>query len=249
MDENHFIGGNMLLSKNHSGTWDELLLGKTSELQEIEKSLGENFTPSIENILRFLNSDLCKIKVCIVGQDPYYSLDNNKLVANGRSFQPNNLEKWSQPYRQVSLKNIIRLVHKTYKGIDKYEDILSYKNIVNEISNGSFGIKQPKEWFDSLETQGVLFLNRYLTTDIGQPNAHRNIWDGFMKDVFKFIDEKRPDLIWFLWGNEAQQSLELIDNGVIYKSRHPMMCSKKYEDDFLKSECFKDTMNVIDWLG
>ena len=28
-----------------------------------------------------------------------------------------------------------------------------------------------------------------------------------------------------------------------------MMCSEKYEDDFLKSDCFKDTMNIINWLG
>lgn len=133
--------------------------------------------------------------------------------------------------------------------IEGYEDIASYKNIVSEIAEGRFPIKQPREWFDSLEKQGVLFLNRYLTTEIGKPNAHRSIWDEFMKDVFRFIDKKRPDLVWFLWGSEAQQSLELIKNGLIYKCRHPMMCSDKYEDDFLKSECFKDTKNIINWLG
>ncbi len=239
----------MLLSKNYSDTWDELISGKSSELYEIEKSLGKNYTPSIEKIMRFLNNDLNNIKVCIVGQDPYYSIDNNELVACGRAFQPSNLVNWSQPFRQVSLKNIIRLLYKSYMNIEGYEDIASYKNIVSEIAEGKFPIKQPREWFDSLEKQGVLFLNRYLTTEIGKPNAHRSIWDEFMKDVFRFIDEKRPDLVWFLWGSEAQQSLELIKNGLIYKCRHPMMCSDKYEDDFLKSECFKDTKNIINWLG
>lgn len=239
----------MLIGKKYSRTWHELIAKEANELEKIEKLLGQNYTPSNENILRFLNNDLYNIKVCIVGQDPYYSVENNNLVACGRAFQPDNLISWNQTYRQVSLKNIIRLVHKTYRNIDEYEDILSYKSVAKEIDEGKFAIKKPKEWFDSLEKQGVLFLNRYLTTEIGQPNAHRNIWDNFMKNVFGFMDEKRPDLIWFLWGNEAQRITEFIKHGKIYKNRHPMMCSKKYEDDFLKSECIKNTMNIINWLG
>ncbi len=240
----------MLLNENRSVTWNELMDDETFALLEsIQEKLGNNYTPELKNVLRFMNNDLNKIKICILGQDPYFSLVDDECVAIGRAFQPNNLVDWSQPYRQVSLKNMVRLIHKSVTGIDAYEKIKKYKDIVGEIQTSMFMIKPPREWFDSMEEQGVLFLNRYLTTEIGTANAHRNIWDHFMAKVIQYIDQKKPDLIWFLWGNEAIQCEDLLKHGQIYKSRHPMMCSSKYEDDFLKAVCFKETMHLVNWLG
>ena len=240
----------MLLNNTRSITWEGFLdSDHIQALGCIENELGDNYTPAKENILRFMNIDLQNIKICILGQDPYFSEVNGNLVANGRAFQPNDLLRWDQSFKQVSLKNIIRLIHKTYNSIEIYEDIKKYKEIVVEINNGTFPLKQPREWFDSLETQGVLFLNRYLTTEIGTANAHRKIWDRFMVDVIRYIDQERPDMIWFLLGNEAIQCCNILKDGIIYKSRHPMMCSKIYEDDFLKADCFKKTMNQVNWLG
>lgn len=240
----------MLLNEQRSSTWDELLdIDAIHALERIEIEIGNNYTPELKNVLRFMNNDLNKIKICIVGQDPYFSLDGGNLVAIGRAFQPNNLVDWTQKYKQVSLKNMVRLIHKTYSGIVEYEEIKKYKEIVLEIQQSKFKIKPPKEWFESMEEQGVLFLNRYLTTEIGVANAHRKIWDDFMGKVLKYIDRKRPDMIWFLWGTEAAQCSGLLNNGLHYKSRHPMMCSIQYEDDFLKAECFKKTMDLVNWLG
>ncbi|MBC7958279.1 MAG: uracil-DNA glycosylase [Vallitaleaceae bacterium] len=240
----------MLLNERRSSTWNDLLdKTMTQALERIELEIGNNHTPEPKNVLRFMNNDLSKMKICIVGQDPYFSLDGENLVSIGRAFQPNNLVDWSQTYKQVSLKNMIRLIHKTYTGIEAYEEIKKYKEIVSEIQGGKFNIKPPKEWFDSMEEQGVLFLNRYLTTEIGVANAHRDIWDDFMAKVIQYIDQKRPDMIWFLWGTEAAGCAQLLSNGVRYLNRHPMMCSNKYDDDFLKAECFKRTMGIVNWLG
>lgn len=240
----------MLLNEQRSSTWNDLLKEDSiRDLDRIEMEIGTNFTPAPQNVLRFMNNDLHKIKVCLVGQDPYFSLDGGERVSIGRAFQPNNLVDWAQAYRQVSLKNIIRLIHKSYSGITEYKEIKKYKEIVAEIEQNKFMIKPPREWFDSMEEQGVLFLNRYLTTELGTANAHRKIWDHFMTEVIQYIDQKRPDMIWFLWGTEATQCEELLTKGVLYKSRHPMMCSEKYEDDFLKAECFRKTMGIVNWLG
>ncbi len=237
-DQSNFVNWKMFLSEENK-----------KELLAIEEKIGDQFTPARKNVLRFLSSDLSKIKVCIVGQDPYPSLDNGVRVANGRSFQPDNLKDWSQIYRQISLKNIIRLIHKTYNHIEAYGQIKKYKDIVTDINLGHFKIKPPKEWFDSLEQQGVLFLNRYLTTEIGRPKAHRKIWDAWTSKLFRYIDEQTPGLTWLLWGQEAQECIEFIGSGTIFKSRHPMMCSNKYDDDFLKADYFEKTMNIINWLG
>ena len=66
--------------------------------------------------------DINNIKVVILGQDPY----KPEGIATGRAFQPSNLVFWSQKYRQVSLKNMLRLIHKNYFGIEEYSEIVPY---------------------------------------------------------------------------------------------------------------------------
>lgn len=236
----------MLIPDNHHPSWDSFLTPDLlEELNKIEAAIGDDFTPNREKVLRFMNLDLQSRKVVILGQDPY----KPENVANGRSFQPDNLEQWTAPFRQVSLKNMIRLLYRTYNNIENYSDIPAYKTIAEKIKKGEFEIKPPKEWFDSLEEQGVLFLNTYLTCKINESNSHKAIWDGFSKKLLTFISENNPNLYWFLWGSEATSNKPYIKKGILYESRHPMMCADKYEDDFLKCPCFKETMSIIQWLG
>lgn len=236
----------MLLPRNISSSWEDFLTEDIiKRLEEIENKIGTNYTPSKEKIMRFLTTDLNKALVCIVGQDVYYQ----PWVATGRSFEVGGLTSWNSMFRQVSLKNIVRSIHRSYRGIEKYEDIKKYKDILKEINDGSFPILAPNKLFQSLEEQGVLFLNSYLTCEINKANSHRYIWEGFSIQLFRYISREKPELKWFLWGNEAIAKKQYIPDGVFFESRHPMLCSSKFEDDFLKSNCFKDTMNVINWLG
>lgn len=236
----------MLIPETYNHSWNNFLNEKIKkELNDIESKIGDDFTPSKDKILRFMNLDLNNVKIVILGQDPY----KPEGVANGRSFQPDDLNSWSQPFKQVSLKNIVRLIHKTYNNITEYNKILSYKDISNEIKTGKFKLIAPKEWFNSLEKQGVLFLNTSLTCKINLSNSHKKIWENFSKELLKFMSSERKDLIWFLWGTESISNKQYISKGKIYESRHPMMCSEKYDDDFLKCECFKNTMDIINWLG
>lgn len=103
--------------------------------------------------------------------------------------------------------------------------------------------------FESWEQQGVLLLNGALTCEVGAPGSHSDIWKDFMVEVFKYISEYNSEIIFFLWGNYANTFKDLLKDNKIYSSRHPMMCSRKYPDDFLKNTCFYDTKHVINWLG
>lgn len=236
----------MMLPKEISPSWNGFLTDEIlSMLESIEKQIGLFYTPIREKILRFLTWDLNSAKVCIIGQDVYFQPN----VATGRSFEVGGLKSWEEPFRQVSLKNIIRLIHKTYRGITRYEDILKFSQIVSEMRDHSFPILPPVQLFNSLEAQGVLFLNTYLTCEINKPNSHRHIWENFARKLFGYISEQKPDLHWFLWGNEAISKAEYIHQGILSCNRHPMLCSEKYPDDFLKSCCFKNTMEIINWLG
>lgn len=245
----------MFLPENIHPSWDDFLTPEIlEELDNIENKIGDNFVPTKENVLRFMKNDLMKVKCVWQGQDPYYTMyvdkDTKKElpVANGRSFQPDLLNSWQDSFTQKSLQNIIRLIHKNYNNIENYKDIKSFNQIRKEISNGDFKILEPHEWFNSLEEQGVLFLNTYFTT-IGKGNVHRKIWINFSKKLLKYISTKNPGIRWFLWGAQAIDLENYLLSGEIYKSNHPTFCSEKYENDFLKNDCFKDTMNEINWLG
>lgn len=237
----------MLIPEYIHPSWESFMTNQMIDhILEIEGELGANRNPSRpEVILRFLTIDLSQVKVIWLGQDVYPA----QGVATGRSFEVGGLSDWNSTFRQVSLKNIVRLIHKSYNQINAYQDIKGFKEIQGEISRGEFLILQPDKWFDSLEQQGVLFLNTSFTCVVGKPNSHKEIWEQFSNQVLAFISEARPDLVWFLWGKEAISNKRLLQAGILKESRHPMMCSEKYEDDFLKSDCFKSTMDIINWLG
>lgn len=237
----------MFLSEQVHPSWthiinDEFLL----ELHKIESLIGDNFNPSNpKDVLRFLSVDLNKVKIIWLGQDVYPM----EGVATGRSFEVGGLKEWTNSFRQVSLKNIIRVIHKAHYRITSYKDIKLFSEIQKEITDGTFPILKPNEWFDSLETQGVLFLNTSFTCEIGIPNSHKLLWENFSRIVLNYVSNNSPNVVWFLWGKEAVTQKQNIHKGIFYESRHPMMCSEKYMDDFLKFSGFYETKHIINWLG
>ena len=235
------------LPKHIDSAWQDFLTTDIrEELHHIEKQIGENYNPTNpEYILRFLTVPLDEIKIIWLGQDVYPA----EGVATGRAFEVGHLNSWQAPFRQASLRNIVRLIHKNYHEIEEYDDIRTFQNIRKEIENDSFPIAPPPKWFASLEKQGVLFLNSAFTCEINKANSHKQIWQPFSAQLLQYIGKRRPDIIWFLWGKEAMEKKKYIKHGVFKESRHPSRCSKAYDDDFLKFSGFQDTMHMIDWLG
>lgn len=236
----------MGILNNYHSSWNEFLTDeRIKQLNGIEEQIGDNINPEKENVLRFLNLNLDKIKVIILGQDPY----PEKGRATGRAFEVGDLSDWNQKFRQVSLKNIVRLIHKNYNNIIEYKNIMKFSDIQIQIKNREFNIMQPDKLFKNWESQGVMLLNTYYSVEIGMPGSHIKYWENFSNDLLKFISSQNKDIRWFLWGKQAELTSTNIVSGIKYISRHPMMCSEKFDGDFLKSDCFKDTMNIIDWLG
>lgn len=233
-----------LIPRDYHSSWNKFLTEDIiAELDDIESKIGSNINPAHDNVLRFMKNNLYDIKVVILGQDPY----PEKGRATGRAFEVGDLLSWNQKFRQVSLKNIIRLIYKNYNGINKYEDIKKFSEIQKEIKEGKFSILPPDKIFKSWEKQGVLLLNTYLSVEAGVTGSHISIWQNFSEELLKFISEENRNINWFLWGRMAEDKKQFIKYGRFYISRHPMMCSETYEDDFFRSDCFKDTMDIINW--
>lgn len=227
--------------KNVHSSWDGFFKDNICAIDGIYEKIsssGNDYTPMKENVLRFARTDLNNVKVVILGQDPY----PQPGIATGRSFEVSTMRSWTEPIKQTSFRNILRAIYAVYEGE------ATYTQIRDRIKSGEFEILPPDKLFDSLESQGVLFLNTYLTCRCGAPLSHKSLWKPVADELIKYICAQKSDICWFLWGSDARSYASLIKSGRIYASRHPMMCGN-YEDDFLKNPCFRETKGMINWRG
>lgn len=234
------------IPKNHQ-SWNDFLTPEIiADLATIYRQIKDkNINPDLDKVLRFLEFDFNNLKIIILGQDPYPEPGR----ATGLAFQLNNSPQWGQPFRQSSFKNIARLLYKNQFDIADYNQIPRFCDIRKSIKNKQFQILNPYQLIESWHKQGVLMLNSSLSCLHNQPQSHQLLWQDFTKKLITYIDQQKPQANWFLWGKSAQNYQAIIVNGKLYLSRHPMLCSIKYADDFLKSNCFKDNWHQINWLN
>lgn len=201
------------------------------------------FTPPAEKVLRFLSFPLSSAKIIILGQDPY----PQPGVATGRAFEVGTLKSWNQPFKNISLKNILRALFKTYTG-----QIVKFSQLKEKFDN-EFPVLPPGKLFEHWEMQGILLLNTSFTCEPGKPGSHQKLWEEFTSRLLVFIQKKAPEATWFLWGNHAREATKNLGLPKSVKTMHPMMChdSPDRDSDFLygKTNCFESFIGEIDWTG
>ncbi len=69
--------------------------------------------------------------------------------------------------------------------------------------------------------QGVLLINTALTVQINSIGSHYNLWKPFTSYLFDTINKVKPDTIFVLMGNKAQEWKVLIPNCAKIKCSHP----------------------------
>lgn len=134
-----------------------------------------------------------KIKVVILGQDPYI----NEGEAMGLSFSvPKGVKI------PPSLRNI-------YKELNEDEEV-------------EFDIPDHGDLTGWAE-QGVLLLNSALTVREGKSNSHAEYWKFITDNVIKHLSKKMNGIIFLLWGNYARHKKNYIDldRHYILESVHP----------------------------
>ncbi|MFA6278961.1 MAG: uracil-DNA glycosylase [Candidatus Paceibacterota bacterium] len=151
--------------------------------------------PAPKNIFRAF--DLCsfdKVKVVILGQDPYHGVRQ----ANGLAFAVD--ENTAIP---PSLQNI-------------FKEIASDCGCQTSTkSNGDLS-----RWAE----RGVLLLNATLTVRAHQAGSHQGRgWEQFTDAVIKALSEEREGLVFMLWGNYAKAKGAHIDRSkhLVLEAPHP----------------------------
>ncbi|KAI5136071.1 uracil-DNA glycosylase [Nematocida ausubeli] len=150
-----------------------------------------DFFPKPAHILRCLSFfEYSDVKVVILGQDPYHGPGQ----AVGLSF---------------SVPSDIRMPP-------------SLINIRKEIlSSTGTGSKCEKGSLVSWAEQGVLLLNSILTVTQKKPRSHSSIgWMSFTDTIIKKVSDSSKEVVFMLWGKDAQRKQSLID-----ESKHLVLCS------------------------
>ncbi len=139
-----------------------------------------------EIVLAYKLTPLEKIKVVILGQDPYY----NEGKAMGLAFSVKKGAKIPP-----SLVNI-------------------YKEIDRDYGREYIGRKDGDLTF--LAKQGVFLLNTILTVEKNKPLSHKNKgWEIFTDNSIKEICKTKTPTVFLLWGKSAREKLPLIKENVI----------------------------------
>lgn len=161
--------------------------------QAAEKTI---YPPSPLIFNAFNQTPFDKIRVVIIGQDPYHGDDKGKAQAHGLSF---------------SVPQGVKIPP-------------SLRNIFKEIE-ADLGIKMSSEGdLTPWAQQGVLLLNATLTVEIGNAGSHQKRgWETFTNAAITALNKHREGLVFVLWGSYAQKKGEIIDTNkhLVLTSPHP----------------------------
>lgn len=174
--------------------WNEFVKTESekSYFKDLEAFLAREYRnktifPKVDEIvLAYKLTPLDKIKVVILGQDPYY----NEGKAMGLAF---------------SVK----------KGADIPPSLINiYKEIDRDY--GREYVKRKDGDLTFLAKQGVFLLNTILTVEKDKPLSHKDKgWEIFTDNSIIEICKTKTPTVFLLWGKSAKEKLSLIKENVI----------------------------------
>jgi uracil-DNA glycosylase len=181
---------------------------------------------------------LDKVKVVIVGQDPYHGPNQ----AHGLCFSVKRGQKIPP-----SLRNI-------YKELMTDPDIPNFQTIPQH------------GYLERWAQQGVLMINTVLTVRRGDANSHQKQgWEEFTDQIIRAVDQysrsQNRSVIFMLWGKPAsiKARTALSDHGRIgcSMSRHTVISTShpsplgatKTDNPFLGSRCFSRVNKALRKMG
>lgn len=193
------------LFKSIHSSWQQLFIGQETLLKQL-KIINDTLVHQINDEkaevfpcpydLTFNCFNLChldKLKVVILGQDPYHANKNEAMglafsVPTGTTVPP-------------SLKNI-------------------FKELSNDIPN--FTVPENGD-LTGWSKQGVLLLNTSLTVIQKNPGSHMSLWKPFTSQIIQLIANNTKNLVFILWGQHAKAYISLIpkEYHLILEASHP----------------------------
>ena len=160
------------------------------------------YPPGNEIFNAFNLCPLSKVKVVILGQDPYHGQGQAEglcfSVKTGIALPP-------------SLVNIFKEIK---------DDIGTRPQIIKDLQGKDMYDGSLRRWAE----QGVFLLNTCLSVRQHEAFSHsRHGWESFTDAVIKIISDKQEHVVFMLWGGPARSKKKIIDSSkhLILESVHP----------------------------
>lgn len=193
-------------------SWKEALLDefnkpymrKLREFLVAEKKSQKRVYPIGKEIFNALDlTPVDKVRVVIIGQDPYHGLDQ----AHGLCFSVRPGVKCPP-----SLLNIFQEIN-----VDMSDSLNA-----GYLSGG--GISPGRGCLRPWAAQGVLLLNSVLTVVHGRAGAHQGRgWETFTDRVVEVVNKQCDSVVFLLWGSYAQRKGSIVDRQrhLVLSAPHP----------------------------
>lgn len=169
-----------------------------------ERATGKKILPVDTDCFKaFKLCPYSKLKVVIVGQEPYNRIIQGKPEGDGLAFSYTPTSGHDL-YLPRSLKNILNEVNRDVYQCGERDSLLDNPNL--------------KRWAE----QGVLLINASLTTHEGEYSRHNGLWRPFINYLIQMINDYNPGTIVCLWGINARSfSTEFSRAQYILEAAHP----------------------------
>ena len=93
-----------------------------------------------------------------------------------------------------------------------------FKEVESDLGERSAANPDLQEWSD----QGVLLLNKSLTTTAGIRNSHTHFnWEIVTRNIVRAVTRVNPEVVAILWGADAQQFADEFASNQVISSAHP----------------------------
>ena len=192
--------------------WAEILKGefdkdyfvKLTDFVRSEYASQRCYPPAKEIFNAFNLCPFDRVKVVILGQDPYHGSGQAEglcfSVKDGTELPP-------------SLVNIFKEVKADTGAVPQLSE--TALSMGKRMYNGSL-----RRW----AAQGVLLLNATLTVREHQAGSHqRHGWETFTDAVIKAVSDRKEHVVFILWGGYARSKKSLVDSSrhLVLESVHP----------------------------
>ena len=178
---------------------------------------GKRFTPKLSQLFRaFEECPYDKLKVIMIGQDPYPQLG----VADGIAFSCGNTGEL-----QPSLKYMLDAVNRTiYDGVGQSH----HPNL------------------DRWSNQGILMLNIALTTTVSKTGQHYAIWKPFLAYLFDHLTFGHSGLIYVYMGKQAEEWKDVVhDMNYKFIVSHPASAAYNKQSEWDCKDIFINIQKIL----
>lgn len=209
--------------QQYFGDWARVVnLKEADHIMHLLAASREPVCPSLNNVFRaFRLCPLSKLRVVIIGQDPYCNYLGGNPVATGLAFA----NPPDTPY-------------------------LSYSPSLKVLSESviNFSVPHHSIIFDpsleSWEEQGVLLLNTALSCTKGKPTSHTLLWRPFITSLLARLSSTTCAVVYVLMGSDAQSLESYIGpNNHIIKCKHPAYYARRQEP--MPSDVWYQVNNIL----